>query len=314
MHSQCVITALGAAALLVSSAAMAVNTPSKPISDGGVTPYIIPGDNTGGIRTCAEVGKAFFGNALYYQCRSAKRNYPDEFVLGFGDISGNALCDRNAITVEVTDGTYVSFEAGPDGVGAAIIKGSSDSNVYVYEPQALSDSGLAPPLAASGVPAGLSHIGGFCWNPVGPDEGPPLECFDDETAWANGSRYVNRGNWATYTSYNGVAKSVVLFAGKTLDAGDVSFSAPADGVVTITIQLNPGWRFALNPVGEEGGVTIYDNNVKVQHYASAPSGNPEPGLFQWKEFAEGDFHEIEVPQANFYGVHVDVERLVECPD
>jgi hypothetical protein len=38
----------------------------------------------------------------------------------------------------------------------------------------------------------------------------------EETAWAAGSRYVSRGNWATYTPYNGEAKSVTLFAGRRL--------------------------------------------------------------------------------------------------
>lgn len=310
-------TAFTAAALLFSGATFAQNVASEPVSDGGVTPYVIPGANPGGNRTCAEVGVAFFGNATYYRCWSAQNNYDsdtDSFALGFEDVSGNELCDRNLIDVTVTDDTFVSFEAFPDGVGAALIKGGNDTNVYVYEPQVFSDSGLASPPNASGDPAGLSNIGGFCWNPLPEDRDEDPECYEGETAWSAGSRYTARGNWATHTSYSGVEKTVVLWAGQNMDAGDVTFSAPVAGVVTITIQLNEGWRFALNPVGEEGGFPVFDNNIKVQHYASAPSGNPAPGLFQWKTFAEGDFGEIEVPAANFYGVHVDVEKLVDCPE
>lgn len=258
---------------------------------------------------------AFFGNATYYQCWSAKRD-PGEFGvdLAFADISGNALCDRNVI-IASNDGTYVAFEAGPDGVGAALLKGGSGGgNVYVYQPQALSDSGLASPLNPSGFPAALSHADGFCWNPVENDPGPGIGCYENETAWANGTRYVKKGNWATYTAYSGQPKTVVLFAGQTMFAGDVTFSAPVAGVVTITVQLDTGWRFALEPVGDDSGTPIFDNNIKVQHYTSTPAAkNPAPGLFQWKTFADGQFGEIDVPVGTYYGVHVDVEREVVCP-
>lgn len=310
-----VVAAFVAVTLLASGAALAQGTSSTPESDGGVTPYIIAGPNPGGNRTCADVGYAFYGDATYYSCWSAQSNFVDDlFSLGFEDISGNADCDRNVIEVQVAGGTYVSFQAAPDGVGAAIIKGGSSANVYVYNPQAFSDSGLASPLVPSGAPAGLSNIGGFCWNPL-EDEGPPLGCYEGETAWSAGTRYVARGNWATYTKYYDNAKTVELLAGQTMVAGDVTFSEPDGGLVTITIELDAGWRFALVPVGEEGGMPIFDNNVKIQHYGSTPPNkNPAPGLFQWKSTEEGDLAQIVVPQAKFYGVHVDVEQEVECPE
>jgi hypothetical protein len=117
----------------------------------------------------------------------------------------------------------------------------------------------------------------------------------EETAWAAGSRYVSRGNWATFTPFNGEAKTVTLFAGQTMDAGSVHFSAPVDGKVTITIELNAGWEFQDDP-----------ENVKIQDYEFAPSGNPSPGEFDHKGFATGSSFSIEVPLNNFYGVHVDV--------
>lgn len=61
-----------------------------------------------------------------------------------------------------TDGTYVNFSS-TFGIGVAIVKGSDDANVYVYDPQVNSDSGLASPPNASGKPAGLSNLT-FCWN------------------------------------------------------------------------------------------------------------------------------------------------------
>lgn len=323
-HTRLAMTAMTSIlALGLGSGAMAAEpqegtgTASARISDGGITPYIIFPDragelNNGGNRTCEGVGDAFFGNVNYYSCSSARANYSetsDSFDATFTDVSGNPGCNNNAIDVTVTDGTSVAFNATPDGVGAAIVKGSNDANVYVYNPQKNSDSGLTSPLNASGNPAGLSNLT-FCWNPVGQE----TECFEDETAWAAGTRYTPKGNWATYTSYEGVAKTVTLFAGQTMEAGTVQFSEPnAGGLVTITITLNEGWRFALNPAGENEFGSVYDNNIKVQDYATAPSGNPAPGLFQWKTIAEGQTGSITVNANNFYGVHVDVEHQVDCP-
>jgi|GEM_PF-1501591 hypothetical protein len=293
---------------LLAAVPMSGGTASEPISQGGITPYVISGDNQGGNRTCDEVGKAYFNNALYYQCRSNKVNYTDgNFEGTFSDITtSNPDCDRNNISV-TTDGTYVSFIANPDGIGAAIVKGSNEANTYVYDPQRISDSGLASPVNASGHPSGLSNLT-FCWNPV--NQGGD-ECFTDETAWAAGTRYVSKGNWATYTEY-AAGKSVTLYAGQTYVAGTVSFSAPANGVVTITITLNDGFRFALNPTEVDG---VYKNNVKVQDYATIPPAvNPAPGLFYWHQVATASPTTIEVPLNKFYGVHVDIERKIPCPD
>jgi hypothetical protein len=140
--------------------------------------------------------------------------------------------------------------------------------------------------------------------PCEPPEPPePPECeWIGETAWAAGCRYVTKGNWATYTSYSGVAKTVTLFAGQTMEAGTVYFSAPSGGNVTITIVLNAGWRFA-----------DVDENVKIQDYASPPAAvNPAPGLFAWKGYATVSPFDIVVPENNFYGVHVNVEWAC-CP-
>lgn len=66
-----------------------------------------------------------------------------------------------------------------------------------------------------------------------------------------------------------------------LAATDVTFSAPDTGVVTITVELNDGWRFALNPVDEENGFPVFDNNIKVQNYdGTPPAGNLAPVFFR----------------------------------
>jgi len=138
----------------------------------------------------------------------------------------------------------------------------------------------------------------ICDEEVPPEE---LEVWKGETAWAAGLRYQNPGSWATYTPY--VADSTVnLWAGQTMLAGAVTFSAPQDGMVTIEIQLNGGWRF--DPAATAP--------VKVQDYDTAPSGNPSLGLFAHKAAViDGNLAVIVVPENNFYGIHVDVEWLVE---
>jgi hypothetical protein len=133
--------------------------------------------------------------------------------------------------------------------------------------------------------------------------------FQDETAWAaNGNeplqlRYTNRGNWATYVAY--AEKTTTLFAGQTIPVGSVSFSAVSGGNVTITVNLTGDWEF--EDVAE---------NLKVQDYVAAPSGNPSPGLFAHKKTCDVDEStcSIVVPANNFYGVHVNVGQWVPDPN
>ena len=122
------------------------------------------------------------------------------------------------------------------------------------------------------------------------------QCFEDESAWSTGQRYVTRGNWATYTKYQ--VGTVNVYAGQNQFAGTATFSANVGGNVTITIVLNEGW--SLQDVS---------NPVKVQGYSVAPTGNPSPGRFASK----GSSLTVTVPFANFYGVHLDVKKVVDCP-
>lgn len=295
---------------------------SAPISDKLVTPYIIPfiGDNDqGGNRTCDEVGAAY---GVVYQCQSAKIDTPfvnnshvfvNDNNTDEDPANDNPDCGSVSVT---TDGTYVTWQGYPaEGFGshdglAAIVKGSNDANTYVYLDDSVdSDSGLASPVNASGGSAGLSNLT-FCWNPGLPLESDePDTCYAGETAWSGGNRYVKTGNWATYTAYNGNEYTVSLNAGQTLPAGNVTFSAPNDGKVTITVALNLGWRFQP-PKEDETSI----DNVKIQDYTATPAAvNPAPGSFAHKTFGQGSTATIEVPANNFYGVHVDVEREIPCP-
>jgi hypothetical protein len=302
MLKKILVGALVGTFMATSSMAM---TESEPVSDGGITPYIIDGANPGGNRTCEEVGTAFFGDSDYYEFSSDKVDYNGGFD---GDFPAG-------ITVD-TDGTYVSWSS-TFGIGAVIVKGSDDANIYVYDPQWKSDSGLASPLNPSGNPAGLSNLT-FCWNPE--DDDP---CYDYmyETAWSAGTRYVTRGDWATYTEIPEVGeKSVILYAGQHTPAGVVTFFANADGSVDITIDLDEGWVFKSHDDDEDAEL------VKIQGYETKPPAtNPSPGQFEHKFTMEDDelsesFFEVKGLDFGqfygFYGVHAEVAKRVEveCED
>ena len=174
-------------------------------------------------------------------------------------------------------------------VTCIIVKGGPGANVFYYPGGAYSDTSLYAPTNLNNQLYDISHVT-FCFNE------PKQECeWIGETAWAAGTRYTPRGNWATYTPY--VANSTVtLYAGRTMEAGTVNFSASIVGQVTITINLNSGWRF--EDVAE---------NVKIQGYTSAPSGNPVPGRFAYKGNASESSFSMAVPVNNFYGIHANVE-------
>ena len=152
----------------------------------------------------------------------------------------------------------------------------------------------------------ISHVN-FCWNEI--DENGDEECFQDETAWAEGLPYVEQGNWAMYTPY--VSESeVILWAGQNMEAGYVSFSAPDDVWVDITISLNDPFIFYYDLADIEE-----DWNIKIQDYEDEPPpANPKIGHFDWKVTAPFGSTEytITVPLNNYYGIHVDLAYEVPC--
>ena len=131
---------------------------------------------------------------------------------------------------------------------------------------------------------------------TGPEEqnGGSVTC-GGETAWAQGPEYGQ--GWAMYVPYDGSEKSVSLIAGQHYDIGTVSFSAPDNGMVTITIELNA-----------QGGFQNTSENVKIQGYNDTPSNRPGGlGNFNYKGSADSDetTFSIQVPEYSYYGVHVD---------
>ena len=133
--------------------------PTTPPSDAGITPVTITGANNGGNITCAEVAAFFQLPADYFYC-GEKIDYNDGMFAGeFPD----------GLNVNVTDGVWVAFDmeaplliGGIEYiVGAVIVKGGNNANVYYYPGGSMGDFGLAAPVNKSGKPAGLSNLT-FC--------------------------------------------------------------------------------------------------------------------------------------------------------
>lgn len=142
-----------AAICLLGGAALA--TESKPSTPKSciykVTPYIIPGDNPGGNRTCDEVAKAFKSYGAPY--------YDGSFKSDSGDLYEYL---PKWLEVKVKDGKYVYWKSYGPAIGAVIVKGGPKANVYFYHQSVKYDNCLAAPPNSSGKPAGLSNIT-FCW-------------------------------------------------------------------------------------------------------------------------------------------------------
>lgn len=131
-----------------------------------------------------------------------------------------------------------------------------------------------------------------------------------ETAWADGPRYVEQGNWATYTVF--VEDGIVnIYAGQTELIGTVAMSIAEalDG------EGNPTGEFFQDLVFElvDGWVLKdVDENVKIEGYIDVPPAqNPAPGQFTYKEslggitsWGIGFSSEVHY---NYFGIHLDVE-------
>lgn len=265
---------------------------SAPISDAGVTPAIIDGANNGGNRTCGEVAEAF--NTLF-NLSIGQINYND------GEFDTPWPAELNVV---VTNGTYVSFNLEKpvkiDGkcyvVGAVIVKGSNEANVYFYENGAMSDEGLAAPVNASGNPAGLSNLT-FCFYEVECEE---EECYEynEETAWAG----IAGGGaaWWFYIKTSDIGP-YPIYAGQELVEG--AFVNIVAGMLTIDL----GDNLMLQDVSEA---------IKIQVYNTIPTRRPAAGRFTTYKGGMLPEGGIDVSGYNFVAVHLDavVKVLVDCPE
>lgn len=257
------------------------------------------------------------GNA-YFECTQAGSGcdfaWKVDAAAPNGDYHTNTTQYNNTptsfdATIVITNSNGITFDWSSDyQVCTVIVKGGPQAHIYRYPEGSCGDTGLSAPINPnSGQLYGISHVS-FCFDDT-PCETPPNDCYQEETAWATGPRYTNKGNWATYTPYPGNEQSVAIFAGRTIYAGTATFKDNGNGTVDISINLDNTFIFYYDPNNQ-----MADENIKVQDYALPPSGNPAPGLFAHKAtIAVGTTtYIITVPLNNYYGIHLDVARAVDC--
>jgi len=102
--------------------------PSGPATPAGVAPFIIPGVNNGGNRTCAEVVPFFMNAPAYFDYCGDRVDYgkfAGAFPAGLKVTSdGKTLSFKADECIKIGDKFY--------SVGAIIVKGGNAANVYFY--------------------------------------------------------------------------------------------------------------------------------------------------------------------------------------
>lgn len=132
-------------------------------------------------------------------------------------------------------------------------------------------------------------------------------CYKEETAWSVGTRYVNKGNWGTYTITDTYPKTVEIKAGQFHTIGHATFEKVGDEV-KISINLDKG-RF--NPTKPD--------NLKIEGYSNINDtrlkATPVPGSFSIKRTVveTGSWSET-FPLRAAYAIHIDAERVADCPE
>lgn len=212
---------------------------STPVSDAGIVPHIILGENRGGNRTCSEV--AYYFNTSFTMCGDKLDYSDDEFSGSFPE----------GLNVSV-NGIYISFEI--DGcvkigddyfkVGAVIVKGSNAANIYYYPNGSTGDKGLAAPgekpmlsnlafcfVNCTTPPQKVISVKTFLWGPDGytwaGSDGTYI--FQPTTEWCQYLAIVN---------YPGTSSFLLLEDYTRANVGNVTITeAYPDGVRSLVITV-----------------------------------------------------------------------------
>lgn len=217
-----------------------------------------------------------------------------------------------------TDGTYVTWKIIPPAgyhvkYLVAIVKGSEDANIYFYDQDTRTDSGLSSPINSSGNPAGLSNLT-ICYVLEKCEE---ETCFEwkDESATGRGNAFTNTrpSTWFQWNSrdqlINGDAfgPGVNLIYGRDLiKAGRVTISDPAvNGDRTITVTLDAGFRLKQDADGNiiGGALKVFASNTTFTQFTGFTGA------------LQSNTGTIKVPDRAYYFVHADIGigEEVECP-
>lgn len=139
---------------------------SGPVSEAGATPYVIPGENNGGNRTCEEARTAFDimadtpGHEFEGLTLGEFINCGEKVDIPEGEVG---LISGFPFDVWVDDHGAIKFNTGYRDcvVSAVIVKGGNKANVYYYPHGATEDEGLAAPMLKNGKNAWVSNVT-FC--------------------------------------------------------------------------------------------------------------------------------------------------------
>lgn len=279
-------------------------TLSSPSSDNGVDAYLIPfvdGKNDrGGNRTCVDVESAFMIDAEFSLCGD-KIDYEE------GSFAG-AFPEGLNVT---TEGIFVSFEM--DGcleiggsyykVGAVIVKGSDQANIYFYPEGTIGDSNLAAPINSSGGPAGLSNLT-FCFVECEVEVEPiiisvktyywPADSYVPDPygqtrgmGLSSGVFEFNSTDWCRKLGFFAypeiISESIIAyFTGENI--GTVSVAPAGPNAITVTVQLKDGglmdnvWVYAGSKAGLIGDgcpdYSIWPNQVVTTPVNTVPIKDP----------------------------------------
>lgn len=150
-------------ALGFSSGAMAEANPPDHIYTAGSEEGEIKVGNAG--EECAQLG-ALLGREFVYSYKfneGSGEGAPNATeTANFYDTDGN-LVHSNTITILNSNGSVFDWNA-TNSIGAVLVKAGQGYNVYVYDPQAFSDTGLYGYEDKE-----VSHVT-FCWNKDMPNQ------------------------------------------------------------------------------------------------------------------------------------------------
>lgn len=252
------------------------------------------GVNQGGNVTCEEVS-LFYGGSF---TNSSDRNDWN------GSQFASAWPAGLIVSVQTVDGIdYVdfSYSSSTHCVGAVIVKGSNDANIYYYPTGIKSDQGLIAPVNASGGAAGLSNLT-FCFVEC---ESEP--CWTAETAFGGETEGDGSAWWFAFDTQGDLIQKI--YAGQKEVPGAYVQYDKVNDVITIVLGENLKLQDAVTvtkPHPRTGApvTSTNDEQVKVQGYNELPASRPSAGLFK---LYKGRNLVIQGNGSRYYVIHLDVE-------
>jgi hypothetical protein len=289
---------------------------SLPVSDGGVTPYTILGDNQGGNRTCGEVATAF-NTTFDLTTVKVEANF-NTYNWPYGI----------KVTVSGDDGEYLEFSMDEPykidddcyKIGAVIVKGGTDptaqgayrsANIYYYEEGTLGDSGLSTPNEQ-----GISNIT-FCLIKVDCEDNGDCENWQEETAFGGDEGFNVGARNAWFYVFDGVGEQTI-WAGQNIPVGTVEI---VDG--EIVISLNNNVELVDEVLKKVKGTIViphqwipYYEAVKIQAYDEneLPESRPAAGHFTYKGMDLTIPVELAGGPKDYYIIHLDVKICMDDMD